>query len=82
MSNVEMLKVRCGENGAVHREGGQREIDAATGKDLNVISKDHGVVEVPSTRYYRRRIQVGDLIAVTEDSSQPAGRTWPPSGSE
>lgn len=70
-----MLKVRAGNNGPVMREGARRRIDGATGRDVAMIYGDD-VVEVPETRYYARRIQMGDLVVVTEaepkKTEQPA----------
>jgi len=62
-TNQKMLRVRAGNNGPVHREGGNRELDAQ-GKDLLTITDQ--VVEVPDTRYYRKRIEAGDLVEVKE----------------
>lgn len=64
MSNVEMLRVKAGNNGPVHREGGLREVDAQ-GRDLLTIGEQP--VQVPNTRYYRRRIAMGDLLVVEEE---------------
>lgn len=64
MSNIQMHRVKAGKNGPVHREGGAREVDAQ-GRDLLTITDQ--VVEVPDTRYYRRRIAMGDLVVVEED---------------
>lgn len=64
MSNVEMLRVKAGKHGPVHREGGVREVDA-NGRDLLTITDQP--VEVPNTRYYRRRLAMGDLVTVEED---------------
>jgi len=40
------------------------EIDPDTGKDRTLIYADTAV-EVPLSRYYRRRITKGDLVVVT-----------------
>lgn len=59
-----MLRVKAGKNGPVHMPGlGVRQLDAS-GKDIHVISDQ--VVEVPDTRFYRRRIEKGDLVVVTD----------------
>lgn len=61
MPKEDTLVVKAGKNGPVFLEGKPRKLDA-DGNDVNVIRDE--VVEVPNTRYYRRRIAVGDLVLV------------------
>jgi hypothetical protein len=59
------LKVRGGKNGPTLKEKHQRSVDPATGRDRNAIHDDD-LVEVPNTRFYRRRVAAGDLVEVLE----------------
>lgn len=64
------MRVKAGKNGPVMREGARRRIDGVSGRDVAMIYPDEPV-DVPSTRYYLRRIQMGDLVEVTtEDAAE------------
>jgi len=57
------IKVKGGPHGPVFLEGMRRELDA-DGKDKHVI-REGETREVPNTRYYRKRIEAGDLVIET-----------------
>lgn len=61
MARKDTITVKAGANGPVFRAGVKRQLDE-NGKDTTAIGEEP--VEVPNTRYYRRRIQVGDLVEV------------------
>jgi len=61
MARKETITVKAGPNGPVFRAGEKRQLDE-DGNDITTIGDKP--VEVPNTRYYRRRIQVGDLVEV------------------
>ena len=67
------LKVKAGPNGPVFMEGFSRRRLDENGQDMTVIAGDVAV-EVPNTRYYRRRIDKGDLIRVFETAGDAKAR--------
>jgi len=65
------LRVKAGPNGPVILEGEKRRKLDESGQDTNVI-RDEAVL-VPNTRYYRRRIEKGDLVLIEQGSLETTG---------
>jgi hypothetical protein len=51
----------------------RRHLDSKTGRDRNKIYADTPV-EVPNVRYYRRRVQTGELLLVAAPVTPKASR--------
>lgn len=60
------MRVKAGQQERpVMREGARRRIDPDTQRDVAMIYADVAV-EVPESRYYLRRIAMGDLVRVDD----------------
>jgi len=66
------IRVKAGANGPVFMEGFPRRRLDENGRDMSVITDV--AVEVPNTRYYRRRLLKCDLIRVIEMPSDARAR--------